>query len=260
MCALISTVKRIGLEMNRKNMLASAVQAAQQAGNLLAEFDRDDVETAIGKDIKHKADKAAEAVIIEQLRSYDIPILSEEKGESESFSAEGLFWIVDPLDGTMNYSRSNPFSCVSIALWDGKQPVLGVIYDFNRDELFSGIVGEGAWVNGSEMSVSNTKEKAQAILATGFPSYREFSDESLREFIEQVQMYKKIRMFGAAALSLAYVACGRVDVYIESDIMLWDVAAGLALVCAAGGTYQLENSSRGSWLCMVNAGAALELC
>ena len=110
------------------------------------------------------------------------------------------------------------------------------------------------------MSVSNTKEKAQAILATGFPSYREFSDESLREFIEQVQMYKKIRMFGAAALSLAYVACGRVDVYIESDIMLWDVAAGLALVCAAGGTYQLENSSRGSWLCMVNAGAALELC
>ncbi|HIF10878.1 MAG TPA: inositol monophosphatase, partial [Sneathiellales bacterium] len=119
-------------------------------------------------------------------------------------------------------------------------PVLGVVYDFNRDELFTGIVGRGAQCNGLAIRPSSTQRQQEAVLGTGFPVSRDFAASALREFIEQIRNFRKVRLLGSAALSLSYVACGRLDVYTEENIMLWDVAGGCALVKAAGGRVDLR--------------------
>ncbi len=118
-------------------------------------------------------------------------------------------------------------------------PLFGVVYDFNREELFTGIVGEGAWLNDLPISISTTKNASNAILATGFPTSSDFSKDALLKVVDNIKRYQKIRLLGSAALSLAYVACGKVDVFQEKNIKIWDVAAGIALVKAAGGMTQL---------------------
>jgi myo-inositol-1(or 4)-monophosphatase len=212
-----------------------------------------------GKDTKIYADQQSEAIIVEILQANsDFPILTEEGGMIGRKDKKGYLWVVDPLDGTLNYLRGIPFACVSIGLWADDEPVLGVVYDVIREELFTGVCGEGTWMNGQPVTVAKISEPNQAIMATGFPSFRSFDDGSLRGFIEQVQTYKKVRLFGAAALSLAYCAVGRVDAYAEEDIMFWDVAAGIALVKAAGGVVHYGKSDRITWgmnvLCAANAG------
>lgn len=192
-------------------------------------------DSAVGKDIKLGADRAAESVILQTLAGQsDYPVLAEESGVTGSID-ERPYWVVDPLDGSMNYSRGLGLECVSIALWQRDEPLLGVVYDFGRDELFSGLVGSGASCNGVPCSVSSVTDRGQAILVTGFPVGRDYATDSLAGFVSQVRAFKKIRMIGSAALSLAWVACGRVDAYWEEGIKLWDVGAGLALVRAAGG-------------------------
>ncbi|EAI7420024.1 inositol monophosphatase, partial [Campylobacter jejuni] len=142
-----------------------------------------------------------------------------------------IYWIVDPLDGSLNFSQDIPICCVSVALYKGNEPILGVVYDFYRDEMFSGLVGIGTWLNNKKISVLNIKkDKKQAVLATGFSTYMNYSRSELEKFITHIQEFKKIRLLGSAALSLAYVACGRVDAYYEKDIAFWDVAAGMALI------------------------------
>ena len=245
--------------MSNQTNLRIAIEASHLAGELLKNVSRTAVLNSEGRDLKHQGDKDAEEAILSYLSSNSsYPILTEESGVHGTLGDDPI-WIVDPLDGTLNYSRSNPFSCVSIALWQSTAPLLGFIKDFNRNELFSAIVGEGAWLNGKSMKVSSIDRKNQAILATGFPTFSDFSNDNLNEFIGQVQDYKKVRLLGAAALSLAYVACGRVDAYMENDIMLWDVAAGAALVKAAGGEISVEQSDRGQWMRRVKCAASLEV-
>jgi len=201
------------------------------------------VNTDEGRDIKLAADHAFEEVIIENIkRGSEYPILSEESGASDGQKiSDGYRWIIDPLDGTLNFYRGIPMSCVSISLWKGMTPVLGVVFDFERQEMFTGIVGRGAWLNGIPMKVSGISEKSKAVLCTGFPISADFSQGSLLDLVEDIRMFKKIRLFGSAALSLAYVACGRVDCYREDGIKIWDVAAGVALVKAAGGVIQVNS-------------------
>ena len=196
------------------------------------------------KDISLALDKQLHEEINYFLRThFQFPILSEEAQNPLDFQHyEEYVWIVDPLDGSMNYSREIPISCVSIALWRTRQPLIGVIWDFNRGDLYTGVTqsselaGEaGAWLNGQPISVSDIQQKQHGILCTGFPSWRDYGTESLLNFVMLVQDWKKIRMIGSAALSLAWVASGKADAYIEEDIRIWDVAAGLALVQAAGG-------------------------
>lgn len=199
------------------------------------------IDSQNGKDIKLELDKIAEEKIISALtKEFNYPILSEEQGLTKDILLNQPYWIVDPIDGSMNFSRNNPLSCVSIALFNGEDPLLGVIYDFNKNELFSGIVGTGAWLNDRGIKPSIIKNKSHAILASGFPVYLSHDYSTLRNFILQIQEYKKIRMIGSAALSLAYVACGRFDTYIESNIKLWDVAAGVAINKALGNDIYLE--------------------
>lgn len=207
-----------------------AKKVAKSVGQYLIVQEKKQVESATGRDIKLKLDKESEALIVESLQcDSDYAILSEEAGLIGQASSGLPYWIIDPIDGTLNYSRNCPIACVSIALWLGDKPILGVVYDFNRDELFAGLIGEGAWLNDLPLPKVNIRDKSQAILATGFPTYLEIDDTNIQQFISDVKDYKKVRMLGSAALSLCYVASGRVDGYKENNIKLWDVAAGVAI-------------------------------
>ncbi len=233
--------------MNPEACQQLAETAAREAGALLrARSDSShQVRAEVGKDLKLEADVLAERRILDLLQaSSPFPILSEEAGANPGFTQEAEHWVVDPLDGTMNYGRRLPLTCVSIGLWRADQPVLGVIYDFERAELFSGRVGTGALCNGVPITASSVEEPSKAILATGFPSGRDYSDATLLAFCRKVQDFKKVRLLGSAALSLAWLAAGRLDAYAEDDIWFWDVAAGLALVAAAGGVFRKEPGTR----------------
>ncbi|MFO7997095.1 MAG: inositol monophosphatase family protein [Dehalococcoidia bacterium] len=209
------------------------------------------VESQYGKDIKLSVDRAAESLILDALREEtDFAILSEEEGQSRGNShdreSDKLRWIVDPLDGSLNFFRGIPICCVSIALWEENKPILGAIYDFNRQELFTGIAGAGAWLNGHSIEPSKIITENEAVLFTGFPAKADYSSQALSNYVFQVRVFKKVRLLGSAALSLAYVAAGRGDAYFERDIMLWDVAAGLAILSGAGGNYYMRKTHRGN--------------
>lgn len=237
------------MDLDWQTELRRAEDAARAAGALLK--DAITREKKIlgepGRDIKLQADRDAEAVILAALATSPFPVLAEESGELGEIDPAKPFWIVDPLDGTLNFSRTLPFCAVSIALSSVDTPMIGVVYDFNRDELFSGVVGQGAWRNGAPMQVSKITETGRAVLTAGFPVNFVYEDAPLFTFVKMARSFRKLRMFGSAALSLAYVAAGLADAYAEDDIMLWDVAAGLALVQAAGGYVRCEETGRLKW-------------
>jgi len=241
--------------MKWQKELNLAKQAAISAGDRLTNFGRNEVIDRSGRDVKHRADLESEKIILDILRSESTyAVLTEESGELGIINKDSPIWIVDPLDGTLNFSQNIQFSCISIALWQEKQPILGVVFDFTHDELFSGIVGFGAWCNQNPIKISGIDLPNSAVLATGFPINRDFSYKGLNTFLQQINQFKKIRLLGSAALSMAYVACGRIDAYTEEDIMFWDVAAGIVLVKAAGGTVFFQNSTNNKWAKNVWAG------
>jgi len=231
-------------------LLRLAESATLLAGHYLKNKRREwqNLQKSSDHDIKIHADQRAEELIVEQLRAGStIRILSEESGRIGSECGKrkkekksDLQWVIDPLDGSLNYHQNIPLCCVSIALYEGKNPILGVVYDFNRSELFTGLVGVGAWLNHDPVKPSQVDEISAAVLGTGFPVNTDFSSQSLSRFIGQIQRFRKVRLLGSAALSLCYVACGRIDAYQEENIMFWDVAAGCALVLASGGMAQLD--------------------
>jgi fructose-1,6-bisphosphatase/inositol monophosphatase family enzyme len=235
------------------DLAANVAQAA--AGHLLAERARGrKVCLSPDKDVKIEADYMLDRLICGQLRQRSgLPILSEESEPPDFDGGDQYRWVVDPLDGSLNFSRDIPFSCISIALWRGMTPVLGVIHDVTRDERFSGLVGRGTWLNGTRVCVSDVRETRDAVLCTGFPAKADYATGALLAFVAGVQAYKKVRLLGSAALSLAYVACGRADAYREHHISLWDVGAGLALVTAAGGTTRFRLTGE-AWAMTVEAG------
>ena len=120
---------------------------------------------------------------------------------------------------------------------------MGVVYNLFYNQVFTACKHQGAFKNGEKMHVSKIKEKNEAIMATGFPTGRDYSQESLNDFIFSIQRYKKIRMLGSAALMLAHVSSGSFDIYHEEDIYIWDVAAGLSLVSEAGGFFNIKPGS-----------------
>lgn len=212
--------------------------ARQSAGRLKELLGRPiQVESSIDRDVKLAADRESEQLIARVLRDgSDYPVLSEESGWIGGSGEEGMRWIVDPLDGSFNFLRGIPIFCVSIALWRGEEPLMGVIHDVHTGEVFSGIAGRGAWIGDDQpLHVSAVTTPSSAVLCTGFPISTDFSRAALSDYIEQVRNFKKIRLLGSAALSLAYVAAGRADAYYERGIKIWDVAAGIAIVKAAGG-------------------------
>lgn len=199
-------------------------------------------------DLVSQADREAEAAILEILRerSPAFGIVAEETGGAAQGPAT---WYIDPLDGTTNFLSGIPHYAVSIALvaHAGTQaspgaplqedtPVIGVVYDPNREELFAGVYGIGSWLNGRRISCSRTPCLEDAVLATGFP-FRDFSfaPEYMPMLNDAICRVRGVRRMGAAALDLAWVACGRYDGYWEMGLAPWDVAAGTLIVREAGG-------------------------
>lgn len=221
-----------------QRVLEVARTAALDAGGRLRAAFRGPVHITeeTSRDVKLAADVEAEYEIVYQLRAAfpGVPVVGEESWDRTA-PLPDTCWVVDPLDGTFNYSRGIPVCCTSIGFWAGGRARAGVIYDFVHDELFHGAPGAGCWLGDRPVRVSEVATRAQATLGGGFSSGRSYDAESLAGFVRQVQDYKKLRFIGAAALGLAWVACGRFEAYEEDDTYLWDVAAGLALIEAAGG-------------------------
>ena len=223
--------------------IQTAKDAAKAAGKLL-EANKQDLNQLIyssDTDIKLKADVEAENLIKSILsdRSY-FPILAEESGKSEN-NLDEIFWVVDPLDGTANYTRDIPLCCVSIALIHKMQPVLGVIYDFNNNNLYEGLLDNEAKLNGRVIKVSEVKTAKEGILVTGLPNNTDYSDSALLNMVKDFQEWRKVRMIGSAAIASCYVASAKADVYKEFGTYLWDVSAGAAIVNAAGGKAEITN-------------------
>ncbi len=180
-------------------------------------------------------DKAAEAAIINVI-SQEKPadgILAEEGGGA---AHDDRYWIIDPLDGTVNFVHAIPHVSVSVALWDGATPLVGVVIDVLRNEVFSAQRGSGAMLNGKALNVSDRSDLSKCVVATGFPYDHDVHADALSVVLREVlREVNGLRRFGSAALDLAWVAAGRFDAYWELGIAPWDGAAGILLVREAGG-------------------------
>ena len=221
--------------------LSTAKKASLQSAKVLINQKKlvNDVISNEGRDIKLQADIESENIIKKYLKdNSDLPILAEESGANEDLGSS--FWVVDPLDGTSNYSRDFPICCISIALIHENKIILGVINDFNRNIIFEGSTETPAMMNSKLISVSDISDKTKATLATGLPAKGSYKDEAMLALAKEFTQWKKIRMIGSAAMSCAYVASGQFDQYQENGIFLWDIAAGLAIIKAAGGNYHYK--------------------
>ena len=230
-----------------EKILSAMVDAGRKASLAIMDIYRKGFDVTLKEDFSPvtDADLASDGIIRRTLPlGEDIVYLSEEEADDKSRLGKKALFIVDPLDGTFNFQRGQPLTCVSIGLMRGSAPVLGAIYNFNADEMFSGAVGSGVFLNGEKVVPAWASELSQACLMTGFPALADKSPAALAPFIEEIGKFKKIRMIGSAALAVAYVAVGRADVYSEKNTNLWDVAAGMALVKAAGGFVKIEPTGK----------------
>jgi myo-inositol-1(or 4)-monophosphatase len=218
--------------------LDTAVFAARQAGDYLkARLGRKlQIEKKGDINLVTDVDRESEAMIRRIIAErYPDHRFKAEEGTEAGGDSEYI-WLVDPLDGTTNFAHGFPFFCVSIALVKSNDIIAGCIHDPVIDECFTTEKGRGAFLNGKEISVSETQSLDDAFLATGFPyDIRETDDTNLPQFAEFAVTARAIRRAGSAALDLAYVACGRFDGYWEMKLNPWDIAAGILMVEEAGG-------------------------
>jgi len=221
--------------------LETAEESARAAGGLLrTHFGRPlKVDENHAHDIKLDLDKRSQALIESLIlaRFPDHAIYGEEglRGDQNS----EFQWVIDPIDGTVNFFYSVPHFAISIALRRAGEIIVGVIYDPMRDEMWSVVRGGSPTLNGRPIKVSGRTDLAEAIVSVGVAKSIDSINGSLPLFEKIVRRAKKCRMMGSASLDIAYVACGRLDAYIEGAISLWDVAAGILLVEAAGGSVNL---------------------
>ena len=165
----------------------------------------------------------------------DIQFMGEEKS-NEEIDKSGRIWILDPVDGTTNLIRDYQCSAVSLALFENRKAVLGIIYDPYRDELFEAQAGKGSYMNGKKITVSNVEDLSESLIAIGTsPYHKELAEKNFSLFKKIFEKCLDIRRSGSAAIDLAHVACGRVDCLLERNLKIWDYAAGNLLVREAGG-------------------------
>lgn len=224
-------------------MLNTAVKAARRGASIInrASFDVDRIQVTQKQhnDFVTEVDHAAEQAIIEVLKTAypDHAILAEESGASANLHDENEnVWIIDPLDGTTNFIHTFPQYCVSIALQQRGQVTQAVVYDPTRNELFTASKGAGAYLNEKRIRVTRRDRMADSLIGTGFPfRSKDGIDEYVQMFRVMTEKTAGLRRAGAAALDLAYVACGRLDGFFEKGLKPWDIAAGSLLITEAGG-------------------------
>jgi len=225
-----------------KQYLDAAHKAALAAGKLLRENfqQRQRVKAVAAHDIKLEIDVQAQELIGKLLlEEFPAHALYGEEGIVGDQSSEHQ-WIVDPLDGTVNYFYGIPHFCVSIALRLHKEIVIGVIYDPIRGEMWIAQRGDVSKLNGAPIHVSDRAELAEAVISIGLAKTGETINTNFPLLQQMIHRVRKCRVLGSAALDMAYVASGRFDAYIETGISLWDIAAGSLLVENAGGTVDLR--------------------
>jgi myo-inositol-1(or 4)-monophosphatase len=234
------------LEIGKKTALNAALMLDELRQDHCLGYEFDPV---LEREMKAKADRIIESAVLEDLSKTGIPTLSEESYDAFSDSVSGKRFIVDPIDGTVNYIRGIGFATVSIALFDDDQPLFGVLAIYPGAELVWGGPGIGSFYGGNSIKVSEQTEKSKSILCTGIPARLDLTDTNQKEkFLENITEFAKVRMTGAASISLFNVAKGSADCYIEQDVMIWDIAAGLAILLGAGGEYDLScGSHKYSW-------------
>ena len=231
--------------MNLERIQITAAEIAREAGALLrrAVHEVKEIETKSSAiDLVTQYDAESEEMIIGRLRAaFPEHNHFAEEGDYAAVSRDELTWYIDPIDGTNNFAHGLPCFVVSLALYHGMEPLVAVIYEPMRDELFQATAGGGALlVTGGleqrKIQVSETAELVGSLLASGFPYDRHSSDEdNLAQFGAFLKRVQGLRRMGSAALDLAYVAAGRLDGYWEYKLNSWDVAAGVLLVQEAGG-------------------------
>jgi myo-inositol-1(or 4)-monophosphatase len=225
-----------------KHYLDAAENAARAAGDLLRQnFHRPlRVNSAEAHDIKLEIDVRAQELITQMLlQEFPQHALYGEEGIVGDQSSEHQ-WVVDPLDGTVNYFYRIPHFCVSIALRFKGEIIVGVIYDPMRQEMWSGQEGQNPRLNGEKFRVSERADLAEAVISVGLSKTGVMIRSNLPLLQQMIHRARKCRLMGSAALDMAYVACGRFDAYIEQGISLWDIAAGWILVETAGGNVDLR--------------------
>lgn len=218
-------------------LLNLAVDVAREAGASLRENFRSEkkVDEFAEHDIKLELDVKTQDMITERLLgAHPGHAIYGEEGIAGTQGSDHE-WIVDPIDGTVNFFFGIPHFCVSIGLRTKGELTHGVIYDPMMDEMWSVGPGESANVNGQEISVSPRAKLSESIMTIGFSKSKESIESGLKHYGELAMKVRKTRMLGSAALGMAYVATGRLDAYIEEVISLWDIAAGIQLVEGAGG-------------------------
>ncbi len=231
-------------KLNFDKEIEIAIKAAKSAGKFLKE-DKKNLNLKINinpKDTKLMADLKSEKLILDILNSEsNYPVLAEETGKSSEDLGE-IFWVVDPLDGTANYNRNIPICCVSIGLVKKMKPLIGVIFDFNNEDIFIGDnINKLARLNNEKIIVSDVHSKTDGVLITGLPFNTDYSNKALKKLISDMQTWKKVRMIGSAAMASCYVASGKAELYKEKGIYLWDIIAGAAIVESAGGKAEINN-------------------
>jgi len=230
--------------MHLNEILNDVAMIARGAGEIIMRHFAAPIPTTLKSsriDIVTAADTEAEAFIVRELIN-KFPghhIVGEEGGGQGAPAANAPYhWFVDPIDGTVNFASKLPHFCTSIALTTpDRQPLLGVVYDPTRRELFTAIRGGGAHLNGQPLGVTQTAELIDAVITSGFPYDKHTNpDNNLKEWAAFLVRIRGERRLGSAALDLCYVAAGRLDGYWEKDLKPWDVMAGLLLAREAGGT------------------------
>jgi len=197
--------------------------------------------SGLPREMKSEVDAILENLILKKLIPTQLPILSEERGELLGDEKVGLRFIVDPLDGTVNFIRGIGPSTISIALFHKDIPIFGVLVLFPSGDLIWGGKNFGSFINDKPIHVSNSTLFDESILCTGIPSRLDLTDQSKSSSLfKWFEAFGKVRMLGSASFSLIQVTKGSAEAYVEHEIMVWDVAAGLALIDGAGGQYQVS--------------------
>ncbi|MDE6326225.1 MAG: inositol monophosphatase [Duncaniella sp.] len=222
------------------DLLLDAIDIARNAGRTIRPYfrsDRLDIHSKLNEaDIVTAADKASEAIIVKSIKHLypSHSILSEEMG-AENHDSE-YRWIIDPLDGTTNFSAGIPVFAVSIGIEHNGTPVVGVVYDPVLDELFTAVKGQGAFLNGTPIHVKENDRLDRAVVSTGFPVDKNVNpDNNLDNVARVLPLVRGMRRLGSAAMDICYVAAGFTDAYWEMILHEWDVAAALLILDEPGG-------------------------
>lgn len=234
--------------MSYSEYLSIAREAALAAGELLRNqalhhHEELVVDVAEAHDIKLELDRQCQ-LLIEKKLLHSFPTFSiyGEEGITNNSNAE-YQWIIDPIDGTVNFFYGIPHFAISIALRRNKEIVTGVIYDPMRNELWEAARGGLVTLNGQPIHVSRRTKMSESVVSVGLSKTAATIEEAAPQFLKMVRSVRKCRLMGSATLDIAYVACGRLDAYIENQISLWDIAAGVLMVEMAGGVVELKPHS-----------------